>query len=60
MKKVICVIDESLHTKFKITCSFNQTNMTEVITKLINQYVSEHEVNQINQLNLIKKENQND
>ncbi|HGF3969384.1 plasmid partition protein ParG [Yersinia ruckeri] len=44
VKRLQVNIDEDLHKRFKITCSHEEVEMTEVITTLITEWLATHEV----------------
>lgn len=42
-KRVQVVMDEDLHTLFKITCAKNGTNISAVVTELIKDWIAKNE-----------------
>lgn len=41
-KRVQVILDESLHTEFKMACLKNGTNISAVVTDLIEGWLKEH------------------
>jgi metal-responsive CopG/Arc/MetJ family transcriptional regulator len=43
MKRLQLILPDELHTKFKVVCTLEGTDMTEVVRKFIEQYVEKAE-----------------